>query len=183
MLNGQGLLLILNAQCSDCKQYTLDSEIIKETTFLKLNYRNKFKRFLTKDSYPASKPPWGTLSAINLNSQKLVWQVPLGDYPELIKSMIETTGTENFGGATATASGLIFVSGTLDKKIRAFKAINGEELWSFTLPNVGSAPPTTYKYNDEQFIFIPATGGNTLSSGYPHLVKNSDHFIAFKIKN
>ena len=158
-------------------------EIIKETTFLKLNYRNKFKRFLTKDSYPASKPPWGTLSAINLNSQKLVWQVPLGDYPELIKSMIETTGTENFGGATATASGLIFVSGTLDKKIRAFKAINGEELWSFTLPNVGSAPPTIYKYNDEQFIFIPATGGNTLSSGYPHIVKNSDHFIAFKIKN
>ena len=68
-------------------------------------------------------------------------------------------------------------------KIRAFKAINGEELWSFTLPNVGSAPPTIYKYNDEQFIFIPATGGNTLSSGYPHLVKNSDHFIAFKIKN
>ena len=158
------------------------AEIIKETSLFKLNYKNRFKRFLTKDNYPASKPPWGTLSAINLNNRKIVWQVPLGNYPELNNSEIESTGTENFGGATATASGIIFVSGTLDKKIRAFDAINGTEIWSYILPNVGSAPPTIYKFNGEQYVFIPATGGKTLSSGYPNRVQNSDHYVAFKLK-
>lgn len=157
-------------------------EITRETSLFSFNYRNEFKRFLTKDKYPASKPPWGTLSAINLNNQKIIWQKPLGNYPELNETISEPTGTENFGGATATISGLVFVSGTIDKKIRAFNSINGKELWSYLLPNAGSAPPTIYKYNGDQYVFIPATGGNTLSSGYPHLIKNSDHFIAFKLK-
>ena len=112
-------------------------EITEETGLFKHNYRNKFKRFLTKNKYPASKPPWGTLSAIDLNNQKIIWQKPLGDYPEINETILEPTGTENFGGATATISGLIFVSGTLDKKIRAFNSFNGKELWSFKLPNAG----------------------------------------------
>ena len=157
-------------------------EITEETGLFKHNYRNKFKRFLTKNKYPASKPPWGTLSAIDLNNQKIIWQKPLGNYPEINETILEPTGTENFGGATATISGLIFVSGTLDKKIRAFNSFNGKELWSFKLPNAGSAPPTIYKYDGDQFVFIPATGGNTLSSGYPHLLNNSDHYVAFKLK-
>ena len=133
------------------------------------------------DGYPGSKPPWGTLTAINLNNGKVIWQVPLGYY-ESLKSKGIITGTENFGGATATAGGLVFVAGTLDKLIRAFNSENGIELWSHELPYIGSAPPTSYEINGEQYIVIPASGGTTLKMFYPNLVEQGDAVVAFKIK-
>ena len=70
----------------------------------------------------------------------------------------------------------------MDKLFRAFDSDNGKELWSYKLPFIASAPPSSYKIDEDQYIIVPATGGTTLSSGYPNLVKNSDHFIAFKLK-
>ena len=113
------------------------------------------------EGYPGTKPPWGTLTAINLNTGKIIWQVPLGHYKEL-KSLKIKTGTENFGGAMGTSGGFVFAAGTLDKLIRAFDSETGEELWSYELPYIGSAPPTSYEVNDEQYIVIPATGGIAL---------------------
>jgi len=134
------------------------------------------------DGYPGSKPPWGTLTAINLNSGKILWQVPLGYY-ENLKSKGITTGTENYGGATATSGGLVFASGTLDKLIRAFDTETGKELWFHKLPYIGSAPPTSYKVDNEQYIVIPATGGTTLKTFYGDLVELGDAVVAFKIKD
>ena len=88
----------------------------------------------------------------------------------------------NFGGATATAGGLVFVAGTLGKLIRAFNSENGIELWSHELPYIGSAPPTSYEINGEQYIVIPASGGTTLKMFYPNLVEQGDAVVAFKIK-
>jgi len=132
------------------------------------------------DGYPGVKPPWGTLTALNLNNGKIKWQVPLGFY-EKLKNKEGTTGTENYGGATATAGGLVFAAGTFDKLIRAFDSKNGEELWSYKLPYIGSAPPTSYEVNGEQYIIIPATGGVTLATIHPKLVEQGDAFVAFKI--
>jgi glucose dehydrogenase len=134
-----------------------------------------------QNGYPGNKPPWGTLTALNLNSGKIIWQVPLGYYKKLKKKGI-ITGTENFGGATATSGGLVFVGGTLDKMFRAFDSENGEELWSHELPFIGSAPPTTYKINDEQYVVIPASGGTTLKIFYGDLVEQGDAVVSFKIK-
>lgn len=134
------------------------------------------------DGFPGVKPPWGTLTAINLNSGKIQWQKPLGYY-ESLKAKGKITGTENFGGATATAGGLVFVSGTLDKLIRAFDAENGNELWSHKLPYIGSAPPSSYEINGEQYIVIPASGGIILKLFYGDLVEQGDAVVAFKIKN
>jgi len=133
--------------------------------------------------YPGVKPPWGTLTAINLNNGKTLWQVPFGYYKELHLKNKPNTGTENMGGATATAGGIIFASGTLDKLIRAFDSTNGNELWSYELPYIGSAPPTSYEVNGEQYIIIPATGGFSLKFLYPDLVENGDAFVAFKLKD
>ena len=77
---------------------------------------------------------------------------------------------------------MIFVSGTLDKLIRAFDAKTGEELWSHKLPYIGSAPPSIYKVKNEQYVVIPATGGWSLSKIYPELVEQGDAFVAFKLK-
>ena len=122
------------------------------------------------EGYPGTKPPWGTLTAINLNTGKIIWQVPLGYY-ESLKSKGIITGTENYGGATATAGGLVFATGTLDKLIRAFNSENGKELWSYKLPYIGSAPPTSYEANGEQYIIVPASGGISLKFLYPKRYK------------
>ena len=117
-----------------------------------------YPKFLDNEGYPASKPPWGTLNCLDLNTGKLVWQVPLGEYPALAAQGVPKTGTENYGGAIVTAGGLLFCSGTRDAKIRAFDKETGAELWSGKLPWVGSAPPTTYSINGRQFVVIASTG-------------------------
>lgn len=154
----------------------------KTSAFEIFQYRYEMDALLDLDGYPGSKPPWGTITALSLNTGKIVWQMPLGYY-ETLKSQEIATGTENYGGATATAGGLVFASGTLDKLIRAFDSSTGKELWSHELPFIGSAPPTTYMANGEQYMVIPASGGTSLKIYYPDLVEQGDAVVAFKIKN
>jgi quinoprotein glucose dehydrogenase len=93
-------------------------------------------KFETKEGYPAVSPPWGTLTAISLNTGEIVWKQPLGDYPELKAKNIHT-GTENFGGPVVTAGGLLFIAATMDEKFRAFNKRTGALLWETTLPAAG----------------------------------------------
>lgn len=166
--------------------YVSSSNIIWETSLKSIDnpsyydYYSKFNRILDNEGYPGNKPPWGTLTSINLNNGSTNWQVPLGQYEELIKKGIKKTGTENYSGVTGTESGLIISSGTLDKKLTIFDANDGKELWSHDLPYIGSCPPSTYVIDGEQYILICATGGNSLKDGYPNLVEFGNKIIAFK---
>ena len=119
-----------------------------------------YKKFLDPDGYPAVEPPWGTLSAIDLNSGDYVWRVPLGEYPALAAKGQKDTGTENYGGPIVTAGGLVFIGATnFDRKFRAFDARTGRVLWEATLPFSGNATPATYQARGRQFVVIPAGGG------------------------
>ena len=137
---------------------------IKLSPVGKFNYYSIGKPLLDLDGYPGIKPPWGTLTSMDLNTGKILWQVPLGEYESLSKKGIPITGTPNRSGATATAGNLIFVAGTHDNKFRAFDTTTGEELWSYKMPSLGSAPPTTYLIDNKQYVIIPAfdKGGDTL---------------------
>jgi quinoprotein glucose dehydrogenase len=119
---------------------------------------NGLNRFLDPDGYPAIKPPWGTLNAIDLNTGEYLWQVPLGEYPELTEKGIPITGTENYGGPIVTAGGLVFIAGTKDERIRAFDKKTGEVVWEYQLPAGGFATPITYQVNGKQFLVIAAGG-------------------------
>src|SRR5207237_10600497 len=74
-----------------------------------------YNRFLDPAGYPAIKPPWGTLNAIDLNTGDYLWKRPLGEWPEAAAGGIAPTGTENYGGPGVTASGLLFIAATKDE--------------------------------------------------------------------
>ncbi len=121
-----------------------------------------YHKFLDIDGYPAVKPPWGTLNAINLDTGKLAWRLPLGEYPELAAAGMKNTGSENYGGPVVTAGGVLFIAATnFDKKIRAFDKDTGKLLWEATLPAAGNATPATYEVGGRQFVVIAAGGGKS----------------------
>jgi quinoprotein glucose dehydrogenase len=126
-----------------------------------LKYRfTGYKKFLDPDGYPAITPPWGTLTAVDLNTGEHAWQVPLGEYPELAAKGLTDTGSENYGGPVVTAGGVVFIGATsFDKKVRAFDKKTGRLLWSATLPFSATGTPATYEAAGRQFLVVPAGGG------------------------
>lgn len=132
-----------------------------------------YSKFLDKDGYPAIKPPWGLLNAIDLNHGGILWQVPLGEYPELTARGIPQTGTENFGGTIVTAGGLVFIGGSKDEKFHAFDKQTGKLLWQYQLDAGGYATPCTYMVKGRQYVAIAAGGGGKLGT------KSGDSYVAF----
>ena len=128
---------------------------------LALKYRfTGYKKFLDPDGYPAIAPPWGTLSAINLNTGEYKWKIPLGEYPELAAQGVPTTGSENYGGPVVTAGGLVFIGATnFDRKVRAFDKATGSLLWEAVLPYSANGTPSTYEVSGRQYVVVPAGGG------------------------
>ena len=126
-----------------------------------LKYRlDGYIRFTDPDGYPAVQPPWGTLTAVDLNQGRIAWQIPLGEIPELAAKGMKNTGSENYGGPVVTAGGLIFIGATNnDGKFRALDKTTGQLLWEIELPAAGNATPAVYEAKGRQFVVIGAGGG------------------------
>ena len=125
-----------------------------------------YRKFLDPDGYPATTPPWGTLSAVNLDTGDYLWKIPLGEYPELVAKGMKDTGTENHGGAVVTAGGLLFIGAThYDNKFRAFDKKTGKLLWETVLPFAANATPSVYELNGKQYVVVAAGGGRERPSG------------------
>lgn len=116
--------------------------------------------FMSPLGIPCTPTPWGTLSAVDMDSGQLKWQIPLGQVKRFGITVPESFGwgSPNIGGPIVTGSGLIFIAATMDDKIRAVDVGTGEELWQASLPHQGSAVPVTYMADGRQFVVIAAGG-------------------------
>jgi quinoprotein glucose dehydrogenase len=131
-------------------------------------------KFLTEEGYPGVKPPWGHLTALNLNTGDVVWKQVIGDYPELQAKGIHT-GSENFGAPVVTAGGIVFIAATRDEKIRAFDKLTGKLLWQASLPAAGIATPAVYEVHNTEFVVIACGGGGKQRT------KSGDKYVAFAL--
>ena len=133
-----------------------------------------YERWRDSSGFPATKPPWGTLSAIDLNTGDYRWRIPLGEFAALTARGIPVTGTEQYGGPIVTRGGLVFIAATQDAKLRAFDKNTGQLLWEASLPAPGYATPSTFAVDGKQFVVV-AAGGGKLGS------KSSDTYVAFSL--
>lgn len=118
------------------------------------------------DGLPLLKPPYGHLTAIDLNRGEIAWRVPVGDTPSLRAHPVlkdvplpAKLGVSGAPGAIVTAGGLVFVGGG-DMALNAVDAMTGETVWRAPLAQRSTATPMTYRTtgaDDRQFVVI-ATG-------------------------
>ncbi len=134
-------------------------------------------RFMDSKRYPCQKPPWGHLTAIDLDKGEFRWRVTLGVVDELLARGLPPTGTSNLGGSIVTAGGLLFIGATNDSRFRAFDKDTGQELWVTRLPASAHATPMTFlgKRTGKQFVVIAAGGGNKYNDTF------SDSLVAFSL--
>jgi quinoprotein glucose dehydrogenase len=141
----------------------------------RIPYRfNGYNRFVDSKGYPAISPPWGTLTAIDLNTGEQLWRVTLGEFKELTARGIPPTGAENYGGPIATAGGLLFIAATKDGMFRAFDRQTGKLLWQVALPAGAFATPSTYEVAGRQFVVVACGGGKLFTP-------KGDSYVAFAL--
>ncbi len=126
---------------------------------------------------PCNAPPWGALTAVDLTTGAIKWEVPLGVIPQIaLLPKSAEWGSINLGGGIVTAGGLIFIAAAMDTKLRAFDVETGKEVWKAELPASAQATPMTYQMNGKQYVVICAGGHGKLGT------KKGDAVVAFALE-
>jgi quinoprotein glucose dehydrogenase len=143
-------------------------------------YVMRRKMLLSQWGLPCTPPPWGTMAAVDANTGKIRWQVPLGTVRELAPVPLPIGwGTPTLGGPLTTGGGLTFIGATMDSTFRAFDTETGRELWHARMPASAMATPMTYRAHPggRQYVVI-AAGGHGKVKG----LKLGDYLVAFALQ-
>jgi quinoprotein glucose dehydrogenase len=156
----------------ESKRYP-DSEFARQTG---TPYGMRRQMISSPIGVPCTAPPWGTLTAMNLATGAIAWQVPLGTSRDLAPWPVWfIDGVPNMGGSIVTAGGVIFIGAATDNFLRAFDVETGAELWRGRLPAGGQATPMTYTQNGRQYVVISAGGHGGMGS------TRGDYVVAFAL--
>lgn len=140
-------------------------------------YMMRRRMLVGPSGLPCSPPPFGALTAIDLNTGARAWDVPLGDpatiKPELAALSKTPLGTPNLGGPILTAGGVVFIGAAMDHVLHAFDIETGRELWKGPLPGGARATPMTYEIGGRQFVVISVGGSDDWGKG--------DYVVAFAL--
>lgn len=128
---------------------------------------------------PCVRPPWGTLVNVDLEANRIVWEIPLGSSAASLPAALPTRdfGLPGVGAPIVTAGELVFVAASSDNEFRAFDLETGAELWKHELPAGGQATPMTYRAgeSDAQYVVIVAGGNDGLQT------RRGDYVVAFQL--
>jgi len=139
------------------------------------------KQYMSQLGVPCPQPPFGTISAIDLDTRKVVWQIPGGTAEQLGPLGMKlglplTPGMPTYAGSSATAGGVLFYAATQDYYLRGLDAETGKELWKYPLPVGASATPMTYisPVDHRQYVLISVGGA-------AHSKDVGDYVMAFAL--
>ncbi len=171
--NGKGMMPAFSNISKDDQQHVVDylfGTQKKEAMSANLTITNQglykhsgYQKFLDDKGLPGINPPWGTLTAIDLNTGQQLWHIPFGTTPTLPNQDTNPTGCENYGGPIVTENGLLLIAATKDGMFRAFNKNSGKLLWQVQLPAASFATPAMYSVNGKQYIVL-ACGGEKLGT-------------------
>ena len=113
------------------------------------------------NGWPCWQPPWSRLTAVNVNTGEIAWQIPFGTAEGVPGGMKTGAPFSHKGGPTSTAGGILFIGGATDRMFRAYETMTGKELWSVKTDAVIQGNPITYMGKDgRQYVAVAA--GTTL---------------------
>ena len=136
--------------------------------------------FLSPIGLPCKQPAWGYISALDLKTNKVAWKKRIGTPKDnmilpLFYPIPWNMGMPMLGGPISTAGNVLFVAGTLDNYLRAYRVSNGEKLWEGRLPAGGQATPMTYEAGGKQYVVISAGGHGSFGT------KMGDYIVAYAL--
>jgi len=166
---------ISDSDLSELRKFFMEKDK-KAKNNLNLDVNGKWQLLLNDDGTFASEPPWGKITAFDLETYDINWQMPFGF--RMVENNKKILGDINFGGLLSTEGNILFATGTPDKFIRGYSSENGKELWSHKMDQAGSAPPMTFFFEGNQYLIVNASGGRY----YGYEKDLSDYIYAFKLK-
>lgn len=145
-------------------------------------YNSPVDFMLQSNGFSAIGPPWSTITAYDMNSGKIMWQLPNGEVKPLADKGIAGTGSHIGRGApVATAGGLLFNATSTDRKFRARDAETGKIVWEYDLPAASEGIPAVYEAGGRQFIVIPVGGAGLWSPKLDLPEAGPNQYMAFAL--
>jgi quinoprotein glucose dehydrogenase len=169
--------LYVNSADAGMISYLREAREGAQLPYNRVGLRTNNARFWDQRLWPCQQPPWGHLTAIDMNTGEFRWRTVLGVVDELMEKGLPPTGAPSMGGSMVTAGGLVFIGASNDSRFRAFDKDTGKLLWETRLPASAHANPMSFvgKKTGRQYVVIAAGGGNKYSNVF------SDALIAYAL--